>query len=274
MASPDLDGRLRDLLSKAKTMKFGWSDEVDKLVAEGADPNVCDDGDQPALCVVAQEGYPRTVKHLMDAGANVNAQTPAGRTALYAAVIHRRIPIVESMLKHQRSVEIKHDVVLAALDAALQSQYPGVIKPLLLFLDTLKSERYRHVSAIQVGGLFGVVVESGDYAHSVVNVIESFVKESLGWSVASANEVRHCYDHQVQDVTWVSIFANPGDEQKAMVGHLLHNIRSSDYGMGTECSHSLGGVLIVPLRDRALAESAGQLIQLVRQIDQEIAKRT
>jgi len=69
--------------------QHGRTEDVEKLLEEGADIQVTDHGGSSALHIAAHVGALETVEMLLNRGALVNAQSMDGRTPLYRARISR-----------------------------------------------------------------------------------------------------------------------------------------------------------------------------------------
>lgn len=92
-------------------------DTVKLLLVHGADPNQSDrQGITPLMKTVIlgiQDARPMAQKlsiaqYLLDFGADINAQTPTGMTALMYAVVHNRIEMIELLLKHGASLSTQN----------------------------------------------------------------------------------------------------------------------------------------------------------------------
>jgi hypothetical protein len=155
----------------------------------------------------------------------------------------------------------------SAFESALESGETSTATILLKFLDTLKSERYKHLSALQVGATVVVVVEPGSYCLSILKVIKSFMIDILGWQLTGEKELHHRWDHHVQDRTHMYVLKPKGGDR--VVGHFMPRHYSSDYGIGFESSKSRGGLLVVYLHDEAANDAAVRLVSLVRAVNEK-----
>jgi hypothetical protein len=257
-----LSRELAECLSEDKP-EWDWSRRVDKLLDQGADPNVVDEKGCPAICVVARRGYPSTVKRLLDLGADMNTSKPDG-TPLEIAASQENNNVVELLLQ-QRA--LRPEDAFRAAQSALELGKTGTAAILLKFLDTLKSERYQHISALQVGATFVVVVEGSSYSTSILEVVESFMVETLEWRLTEGRELHHRWDHHVQDRTYSYVLRPKGDDRVA--GHFMRRHYSSDYGIGFESSKSTGGVLVVYLDGEAARNAAARLVSFVRAVNEK-----
>jgi ankyrin repeat protein len=75
------------------------ADDVRMLLAQGADPDACDEEQRPALAIAIADGEGELVRLLLEAGADPNLRDRDGFTALDVAVYRRRLDIVWLLLK-------------------------------------------------------------------------------------------------------------------------------------------------------------------------------
>jgi ankyrin repeat protein len=75
---------------------------VERLLDQGADPNVVDSSGKTALTAAASRGYPEVVKTLLNAGADLNPDPEKGRRGhpLFLAVFNGHEDVVEVLLDH------------------------------------------------------------------------------------------------------------------------------------------------------------------------------
>lgn len=105
---------------------------VEKLLAGGADANVLDRGyDSTALAQAVANGNLEMVKRLLDAGAEIDAENKAGRTALMMIDGDATVDLVRALLDAGAVVKLKDDNGDAALAFAALSCGPEIIRALL-----------------------------------------------------------------------------------------------------------------------------------------------
>jgi ankyrin repeat protein len=76
------------------------------FLRSGGSPDDVDRTGQPPLCIAVANGNVNSVQILLDAGANVNATTSAGETALHLAIKNNRTEIIEALLGAKPQLEI------------------------------------------------------------------------------------------------------------------------------------------------------------------------
>ena len=82
----------------------GNLEEIERLLAQGADVNAKDNGGWTALMWVASYGHTETAEMLIDNGADVNAIDNYGRTALIIATSYGYTEIID-LLKEKGATE-------------------------------------------------------------------------------------------------------------------------------------------------------------------------
>jgi ankyrin repeat protein len=76
------------------------------FLRNGGSPDDSEGINQPPLCIAAANGYIEIVKTLLDAGANVDATTKAGETALHLAIKDNRMDVIDALLEAGPELEI------------------------------------------------------------------------------------------------------------------------------------------------------------------------
>ena len=113
------DTKAREELGKSlwQAARAGGEAAVKRLLREGASTEhrefLAYSGGYTPLIVASYQGHSGTVKLLLDAGANVNAQTDKGGTALIEAAYHNNVEVVRVLCsrganKHHRKWECGH----------------------------------------------------------------------------------------------------------------------------------------------------------------------
>lgn len=106
--------------------------EVEKLLARGADANVLDRGiDSTALAQAVAHANLKMVKALLDAGADINAEDRAGRTALMTLDEDATPDLVRALLDAGAEVKVRDDDGNSALAHAAARSTAEVVRRLL-----------------------------------------------------------------------------------------------------------------------------------------------
>jgi len=85
-------------------------------LARGANPNLRDKRGVSVLQIAAHEGLLLVVESLLDAGADINAQDPAGDTALHYAMAAEHQGIIDLLVQSKANVYVRNQVGLRPLD--------------------------------------------------------------------------------------------------------------------------------------------------------------
>lgn len=118
--------KLRDAYLNA--VRQGRIVEVSKLVHQGVAIDTKDENNNTALLLAATLNHCNVVDFLLRCGANINAQTEDGATALVTAIYHRFVPTARVLLKNYPDIEIRDRLGKRALDYALESKDPELIQ--------------------------------------------------------------------------------------------------------------------------------------------------
>ncbi|WP_143689810.1 ankyrin repeat domain-containing protein [Wolbachia endosymbiont of Nilaparvata lugens] len=85
----------------------------------------------PLLIIAAQNGYTKTVKALIQAGANVNAVDQCKRTPLHHAALNGRVDTVEVLLKEGAKVNSVDQYEMTALHNAAENNHKKIVEVLI-----------------------------------------------------------------------------------------------------------------------------------------------
>ena len=113
---------------------YGTTEEVRKMLDSGINVNVRNDGNrETALMTAAGGGNVETVKLLINRGAEINAKSFEGGTALLVAIDRKQDDVVECLLLHGANPNDKLAIEpgLTALCMAAQRGYLRILKALL-----------------------------------------------------------------------------------------------------------------------------------------------
>ena len=120
------EGRTAQLMVAAG---HGDTDEVRKLLNEGAKVNDTDEHGFTALMFAARNGKFATVHLLLEKGADVNARARVlGYTALMMAAAFGDVSIVADILAHGARINDKNADGVTALAFAVQANKPDIVK--------------------------------------------------------------------------------------------------------------------------------------------------
>ena len=104
---------------------------IERLLAEGADPNSKDKNGRTSLMEAASGGYTDTVRALLHAGADVNATDMVGWTALFWAAFSRRTDTLRALVAKGADINAKDYEGRTALFWAASSGYTDIVRVLL-----------------------------------------------------------------------------------------------------------------------------------------------
>jgi ankyrin repeat protein len=109
----------------------GTHDALTRLLAEGADLNARSPGGETALMLAAARGRVEVIDLLLERGADVNAATDAGNTALMLAAARGQVDAVRALLAHGARADHRNKFGLGAADWAKWSERQGELHDLL-----------------------------------------------------------------------------------------------------------------------------------------------
>ena len=109
-----------------KNISVGDTALIKSRLDEGADINA-KDGDFTLLMKAAMEGYLKTAKLLIDKGAEIDARTNEGTSALMAASMGGYTKIVELLLNAGANTKIKNSMGYTAEMYAKEKGYTNII---------------------------------------------------------------------------------------------------------------------------------------------------
>jgi uncharacterized protein len=105
----------------------GNLDNVNDLLAKGANVNEQDAKGNNALMIAASKGYVKIVERLLEVGANVNVQEKDGWTALIIAAMNSNIEIAQMLLDAKADPNIQDNVGKTALMYAASFGFPDMV---------------------------------------------------------------------------------------------------------------------------------------------------
>jgi ankyrin repeat protein len=109
----------------------GTHDALARLLAEGADVNARSAGGETALMLAAARGRLDAIGLLIERGADVNAVTDAGNTALMLAAARGQVDAVQALLARGARADHRNKFGLGAADWAKWSEREGDLLALL-----------------------------------------------------------------------------------------------------------------------------------------------
>ena len=118
-----------------KGISIGDTALIKSLLDEGADINA-KDGDFTLLMKAATEGYLKTAKLLIDKGAEVDARTNEGTSALMVASSGGYTKIVELLVNAGANAKIKNNMGYTAEMYAKEKGYTNIVQMLNKVGDT------------------------------------------------------------------------------------------------------------------------------------------
>jgi uncharacterized protein len=101
------------------------TDDVRRLLGEGADPDARDESQRPALMLATAEGDVASARLLLEAGADPNLRDADGWTALEVAVSHRRVHLVRLLVQFGAAPDRRSDSSGSVLLRALCAGHAG-----------------------------------------------------------------------------------------------------------------------------------------------------
>ena len=105
--------------------KTATLEDVKKELKNGADVNAANDNDLTVLMYAAAfNSNPKVIETLIDKGANVNAKSKKGNTALFQASLNPNPKVIETLIDAGADVKAKNDDGNTALMGALISNKP------------------------------------------------------------------------------------------------------------------------------------------------------
>ena len=102
-------------------------------LARGADPNLCDKRGVSVLQIAANEGLLLVVDALLDAGAEIDAQDPAGDTALHYAMAAEHQGVIDLLVQSHADVYLRNQA----------GQRPVDIGPEALRLHVIEASNFK-----------------------------------------------------------------------------------------------------------------------------------
>ena len=126
----------RDPFSVAffKALRQGDAAEVERLLARGSDPNI-ESGGTPVLVIAVQAGNSDSVRALLDAGAEIDADDGNQYTALHYAARAGNVKMLELLLARGADVNKPgyddHTVLMFAVHGAMLSGTPVEVRAML-----------------------------------------------------------------------------------------------------------------------------------------------
>ena len=117
-----------------KNISVGDTAVVKRQLDEGADINATDGG-LTLLTKAATEGYLKTAKLLIDKGADINARTNEGSSALMAASMAGYTKIVELLVNAGANAKAKNNMGYTAEMYAKEKGYTNIIQLLNKVVD-------------------------------------------------------------------------------------------------------------------------------------------
>ena len=130
----DVNAPLSELQSTALHVAAieGFNEIVMLLLANNADPNVCDHNGATAIIHACENGHSEIVKLLLQANADPNiAETTIGENALYVASAHGYASIVDLLLKSGADPNFTTSEGATPLHAAADGNHIEVVKAIL-----------------------------------------------------------------------------------------------------------------------------------------------
>jgi ankyrin repeat protein len=100
--------------------------KVERLLSEGADPNVRGNDGWTPLSVAARDGHSDLVRILLDAGADINRPEGGGNTPLFWAAHSGNLEIVLQLLKRGARSNLKCAECVLPADAAADQGHQQV----------------------------------------------------------------------------------------------------------------------------------------------------
>ncbi len=91
--------------------QLGNLEAVERLIAQGADPNATSEDGSPALVLAARQGHGEVVNALLAAGATVDAQADRRATALHAAAREGHLDVARRLLDAGADVSLDGGVL-------------------------------------------------------------------------------------------------------------------------------------------------------------------
>lgn len=104
--------------------------KVTRLIAKGADPNEINEG-VPVLVWAASCGHVDVVKALTAAGADVNARSEDGKTALHKSASYGHVNVVKALIAAGADVNARSKDGDTALHSAASMDHPEVVAALI-----------------------------------------------------------------------------------------------------------------------------------------------
>jgi ankyrin repeat protein len=114
-----------------KAVKEGRLDQVQALIAKGADANLRTPSGSTPLMYAADGNFPEVVRYLLKNGADINAKNGSNNTALIYAAIKGHAGVVQELLKKKADVHVKNMAKGDALIYAVMGKKTEVVSALL-----------------------------------------------------------------------------------------------------------------------------------------------
>jgi ankyrin repeat protein len=160
---------------------------VRALLERGANVNAQTADGWTALMIAAQNGHVEVVKALLDSGANVDAQNVDGWTALMAAAQSGHFEVVRALLAGGADVNVKNEIGAIALMDAAKNGHVEVVKVLLEGGADVNAQEEEGFTALTIAAGKGNVAVARVLLKGKANVNEK-TKNGVTALMAAANE--------------------------------------------------------------------------------------
>ena len=128
---PDLDPNSRGLNGRPALSAFVWrenKEQVEKILARGADVNAVDNDGDAALHGAAQSGDVEIIRMLLDKGANPNAQNKQGGTPLMWAAVYGHTDAARVLLNRGADPSLKDNDGITAVEWGVRNKRESVVQ--------------------------------------------------------------------------------------------------------------------------------------------------
>jgi hypothetical protein len=117
--------------SLIEAVRRGRTDTVNRMLAEGGNPNSTRIGGTTALMYAARDGHVAIVKSLIAAGANLHARDADGDTPLMYAAMEGRGETLEALIAAGADINARNKSGETALTLAAQRGRTGIVRALI-----------------------------------------------------------------------------------------------------------------------------------------------